>query len=239
MPSWRVHTRLHVAGPLLFSRHRFLGRRRLQLVQGEGVIEESQAALAELVVHLLVGLPRHAAAELGEVLCCPGFFGVGLDEALVHAHQCVHHPAVGLVVLVRVVGRRHEVALGKVLGEQSACDIAQLGLIDASLAVVEQGAEQQLHVEIGAHALHVLADGLEVLRPEALEGALRVVDALEHGQQPHPHVVAEHNLHHVRLLVVALGMRRCTLIGGLHEECARGAVASSHAHGATVVENAV
>jgi len=46
---------------------------RLELIQGEIVVEESVASLIELVMHLLVLLPSHVAAEVTQVLC---FLGV-------------------------------------------------------------------------------------------------------------------------------------------------------------------
>mmetsp|Transcript_41290 Transcript_41290/g.119583 ORF Transcript_41290/g.119583 Transcript_41290/m.119583 type:complete len:442 (-) Transcript_41290:243-1568(-) len=216
-----------------------LGRGGLQLIEGERVVEQRLAAFVQLVVHLLVGLPGHAAAECHEVLRLRGLGGILVDEALVHAHQSVHHAGVGLVGLVGVVRGSHEIALREILGEERAADAAQLLLRNARLAVVEEGAEEQLHVKISAHALHIGCNSLQILGAEALEGALRVVDALEHRQEPHPHVVPEDDLHHVRLLEVAPRVRRGALVRGLHQEGALRAVTGAHAHAAALAEDAV
>ena len=91
--------------------------------------------------------------------------------------------------LVLVVGARHEVRLGEVLGEERRRHVAQnlVGPLSLRREFGER-AEQQLHVEVGAERAHLGEDGEEVGAAEALERALRVVHALEHRQQPHADV---------------------------------------------------
>lgn len=191
------------------------------------MVEECVSALIECVVHLLVLLPIHVAAKLGQVFYTPGFLGILVNETLVHANETLCHCRIRLEGLIWIVGSSHEIAFSKVLCEQCASNVGKLVLWHTLLAVEEQGAEQKLHVKVGLQALHILSDFEEILSLEALESTLSVIDPLQHWQKPDPDIVAQDDLHHVGLLIVALGMWGCTIVRWLHEESSRSPIAST------------
>merc|ERR1719215_2084458 len=119
-----------------------------------------------------------------------------------------------------VISSGHEVALGKVLCKESATHKGKLVLLDIFLAIEDQSIEKKLHVEVCLQAFHIFGDFHEILSTEAFECTLSVVDALKHGQQPHPDIVPQNDFHHVRLFIMTLRMWRGTTIGWLHKESA-------------------
>ena len=135
--------------------------------------------------------------------------------------------------------RRHKVGLRKILGEEGGLDDAKLSTGTAALFEVRERAQQQLHVEVCADRAHLFDDAHQIGGTEALERTLRVIDSLEDGKQPHAHIMAHYDLHHVRLLEVGLRVARWPAFGRLHQERLSGAISSAHAHLATADEHAV
>ena len=83
--------------------------------------------------------------------------------------------------LVLVVGARHEVRLGEVLGEERRHHGAQQLVVCLALRREAcERAQQKLHVEVGADRAHLVQYWTELIAPEALERTLRVVYIAQH-----------------------------------------------------------
>mmetsp|Transcript_62893 Transcript_62893/g.166864 ORF Transcript_62893/g.166864 Transcript_62893/m.166864 type:complete len:350 (+) Transcript_62893:120-1169(+) len=223
-PTKRQDTRLASCG------------RFLQCLQTEIVIEQSWTKLAlQRLDHFLVLRHIQRLTELHQLHGLLRLRRARVNVPLVHLENTRGHVRIGLEGLVWVTGTGHKIALGKILGEQCAVDLAQLLLWDAGLLVELEGAEEELHVEIWTHALHLVNDLRYIRHVEAFERTLRVIDACQHWQKAHAAVVPEHNLHHIGLVVMALGVTQRLL---LHQERSRCSVASTHAHRAPVTDHA-
>mmetsp|Transcript_42774 Transcript_42774/g.112815 ORF Transcript_42774/g.112815 Transcript_42774/m.112815 type:complete len:274 (+) Transcript_42774:67-888(+) len=185
----------------------------------------------ESLDHFLVLRQIQGTTKFDQLGCLLRLLGFHVNISPVHVDNTFCHVQVCLVRLVRVARACHEIALGKIFSEQGPVHPTELLLRDACLLVVRQSAEQEFHVKIWPHALHLLNNLRYIRKFEALEGTLGVIDARQHGKKTDTEVVPENDLHHVWLVVVTLRMTQGPL---LHQESSLSSIASTHAHGAAV-----
>ena len=79
---------------------------------------------------LSIPLPRNPVSKLHQILHSLCLFRVPVDIPPVHLdHRSVHTGVVGLVGFIGIIGRRHKVALGEILREESQPYGAELAII--------------------------------------------------------------------------------------------------------------
>merc|ERR1719383_66753 len=173
--------------------------------QSEVMVKQGGSEITlESLDHLLVPRQIQGTTEFDQLRCLLRLLGIHVNISPVHVDNTFCHVQVCLVRFVRVARTCHEIALSKIFCEQGPVHPAEFLLRDACLLVVRQSAEQEFHVKIWPHALHLLNNLRYIRKFEALEGTLGVIDAREHGKKTDTEVVPENDLHHVWLVVMTL-----------------------------------